>query len=75
MEIVNPRRKMLDAMESNAKGNDNFAIKLISTENIERKRSIKKNKEEVRGKSQTCLFPFSKFKSYLLWKSIMFLKF
>ena len=42
MEIVNDRRKMLDAMESNAKGNDNFAIKLISTENVEGKSSIKK---------------------------------
>ena len=26
---------MLDAMESNAKGNDNFATKVISTENVE----------------------------------------
>ena len=30
MEIVNHRRKMLDAMESNAKGNDNFTIKVIA---------------------------------------------
>ena len=29
--------KMLDAMESNPKGNDNFATKLISTENVEKK--------------------------------------
>ena len=36
MEIVNPRRKMLDAMESNAKGNDNFDAKVISTENVEK---------------------------------------
>ena len=35
MEIVNHRRKMLDAMENNAKVNDNFAIKVISTENVE----------------------------------------
>ena len=35
MEIVDYRRKMLDAMESNAKGNDNFAIKATSTENVE----------------------------------------
>ena len=35
MEIINHRRKMLDAMESNAKGNDNFAIKVTSTENVE----------------------------------------
>ena len=42
MEIVNHRRKMLDTMESNAKGNDNFAIKVISTEKVEGKSSIKK---------------------------------
>ena len=35
MEIVNHRRKMLDAMENNAKVNDNFAIKVTSTENVE----------------------------------------
>ena len=28
---------MLNAMESNAKGNDNFATKMISTENVENK--------------------------------------
>ena len=28
---------MLDAMESNAKGNDNFVIRVISTENVEGK--------------------------------------
>ena len=32
MEIVNQRWKMLDATESNAKGNDNFTTKVISTE-------------------------------------------
>ena len=37
MEIANHRRKMLDAMESNAKGNDNFVIRVISTENVEGK--------------------------------------
>ena len=37
MEIVNQRRKMLDAMENNAKGNDNFATKVISMENVEKK--------------------------------------
>ena len=37
MEIANHRGKMLDAMESNAKGNDNFVIKVISTENVEEK--------------------------------------
>ena len=31
---------MLDAMESNAKGNDNFSTKVISTENIEGKSYI-----------------------------------
>ena len=83
MEIVNQRRKVLDAMETNAKGNDNFAIKVISSENVEGKSSIKKkNREEVRRKSQTYLFLFSKllpcttsFKIYLPWKSIIFLKF
>ena len=35
MEIVNRRQKMVDAMESNAKGNNHFAIKVISTENVE----------------------------------------
>ena len=42
MEIVNHRWKMLEAMESNATGNDNFAVKVISTENVEGKSSIKK---------------------------------
>ena len=37
MEIVNQRRKMLDAMENNAKENDNFATKVISVENVEKK--------------------------------------
>ena len=64
MEIVNRRRKMLDAMESNANGNDNFSVKVISTENVEGKSSIKKkkkkNREEVRRKNQTYLFPFFK---------------
>ena len=36
MEIVNHIHKMLDAMESNAKGNDNFATYVISTENVEK---------------------------------------
>ena len=42
---------MLDAMESNAKGNDNFSTKVISTENVE-----KKNVNEVRRKNQTYFF-------------------
>ena len=37
-------------MESNPKGNDNFATKLISTENVE------KNVAEVRRKNQTYFF-------------------
>ena len=44
MEIFNQRRKMLDATESNAKGNDNFATKVISTENVEKK--CKRSKKE-----------------------------
>ena len=40
MEIVNHRRKMLDAIESNAKGNDSFAIKVISAVNIDGKSYI-----------------------------------
>ena len=42
MEIVNQTRKMLDAMESNAKGNDNFATKVISMENLEKMWKSKK---------------------------------
>ena len=49
---------MLDAMESNAKGNDNFAIKVISTKNVEGSSSIfKKKKMEERIK---LFFSFSK---------------
>ena len=81
MEFVNHRRKMLDAMESNAKGNDDFATKVISTENTEGKIfSLNKNVEEVRRNNQTYFF----FKSSL-WatslkvtsseKLLMFLKF
>ena len=42
MEIVNQTRKMLDAMESNAKENDNFATKVISMENVEKMWKSKK---------------------------------
>ena len=45
MKIVNQRQKMLDAMESNAKGNDKFAAKVISMENVERKCKRSKKKE------------------------------
>ena len=41
---------MLNATESNAKGNDNFATKVKSTENVE------KNLEQVRRKNQTSFF-------------------
>ena len=54
MEIVNHRRKMLDAAGSNVKGNNNFSIKVISTENVDGK----KNMEEVRRKNQTYFFHF-----------------
>ena len=54
MEIVNHRRKMLDAVGSNVKGNNNFSIKVISTENVDGK----KNMEEVRRKNQTYFFHF-----------------
>ena len=50
MEIVNHRRKMLDAMESNAKGNDNFTIKVIA------RKMQKKNAKEVKRKDETYLF-------------------
>ena len=44
MEIVNQRRKMLDAMESNAKENDNLATKVTSMENVEK--NFKGSKKE-----------------------------
>ena len=37
MGIVNHIRKILDAMEINAKGNNNFSIKMISTKTAEGK--------------------------------------
>ena len=49
MEMVNHGLKMLHVTESNAKGKDSFATKVISMENVERK----KNVEEVRRKNQT----------------------
>ena len=42
---------MLDTTENNAKGNDNFAAKVISRENVE-----KKNVEEIKRKNQTYFF-------------------
>ena len=57
---------MLSTMESNAKGNDNFAIKVISTENVEGKSSIfKKNMEEERIK-----LIFFHFLSYYLGRLV-----
>ena len=38
-------KKMLDGTESNAKGNDNFATKGISTESVEKKCGRSKKKE------------------------------
>ena len=35
MEIFNHRQKLLDALEINAKKNDNFAIEVISTESVD----------------------------------------
>ena len=62
MEIFNHRQKLLDALEINAKKNDNFAIKVISTESVDGKSYIKKNKiEEVRRKNQTYFFHFSSY--------------
>ena len=61
---------MLDATESNAKGNNNFAV---DVENVK-----KKNVEEVRRKNQTYFFSKllgDSFTSYLLWKYIILLKF
>ena len=61
MEIVNHRRKMFDAMESNAKGNDNFAIKVISTENVEGENySFKKIYGRSKKKQSNLFLPFSK---------------
>ena len=51
MEIVNQKQKMLDAMKSNAKENDNFATKVISMKYVE-----KKNTKEVSRKNQTYFF-------------------
>ena len=45
MEVVNHRQKMLGATECNAKGNDNFATRVISTENVGKKWGRSKKKE------------------------------
>ena len=62
MGIVNHRRQMLEAMESNAKGNDNFAAKVINTKTLERNSSLKRKVGEVRRKSQISLIS-----KLLLW--------
>ena len=46
MEIVNQRRKMLDATECTSTGNNNFATKVISTENVEKKECGRSKKDE-----------------------------
>ena len=45
MEIVEHRQKLLHATENSAKGNDNFATKVISTENVEKLCGRSKKKE------------------------------
>ena len=42
---------MLDAMENNSKGNDNFATIVMSMKNVK-----KRNEKEVRRKNQTYFF-------------------
>ena len=57
--------------ESNAKENDNFAIKVISTENADGESSIfKKNIEEVSRKNQT--YFFSKLLAWALTLKVTF---
>ena len=62
MGIVNHRRQMLNAMESNAQGNDNFSAKVISTKTVKRNSSLKRKVGEVRRKSQISLIS-----KLLLW--------
>ena len=50
MEILNHKRAILDAMESNDKGSDNFATKSISTKYIEGKSSSFKKRRRSRLK-------------------------
>ena len=56
METFNHRRQILDARESNAKVNDTFATKMVSTEMLKGKDLVFKKVEEVRWKSQISLF-------------------
>ena len=62
MEIVSHKQKMLYAMESNAKGNNNFAVKVISTENVEGKSCIFLKKYGRSKKNESNFF--SHFSSY-----------
>ena len=76
---------MLDDMGSNAKGNDNFVIKVISMENVDGKSYIFLKKYRIsKNKESNLFFLFSKLLPSatslkvlwnLLWDSIMFLKF
>ena len=85
MEIFNHRRKMLDDMGSNAKGNDNFVIKVISMENVDGKSYIFKKIYRIsKNKESNLFFLFFKLLPWatslkvlwnLLWNSIVFLKF
>ena len=55
MEIINHRRKMLDSMESSAKGNDNVAIKVNIFKSF-----LKKKIRSSKNKESNLFFPFSK---------------
>ena len=48
-------------MESNAKRNHDFAIKVTSMENVEEESYVKKNPNEVRRKNQTYFFHFPRY--------------
>ena len=56
MEIVNHIRKILDAMEINAKGNNNFSIKIIRTKIAEGKSYIFTKKYGKSKKKDSNLF-------------------
>lgn len=60
LQMINHRRHMLDAIEINAKLNNSFATKAISTENVEgKKSSLKKG---VRSKTKELSQIFFVFK-------------
>ena len=63
---------MLDAMESNAKGKDNFAIKIISMENVEGKNYIFKNNIRSKKKESNLFFPFFKLLSWATSFKVIF---